>query len=62
MRMPIIKNWLLQHTYEIHSLAFALMILSSAGLYFAARAGAMGWILILLAIFILGNISVLVLK
>ena len=62
MMMPRIKNWLLQHTYEVHSTAFALMFLSSAGLYFAALRGALGWIFILLGSFILGNILAMVVK
>ena len=60
--MPIIRAWLLKHTYEVQTTVFALMILSSAGLYLAARAGALGWILILLGVVILGNILVLVVK
>ena len=45
-----------KHAYRVHSTAFVLMILSSAGLYFAARAGASIWIFVLLGIFVLGNI------
>jgi hypothetical protein len=45
-----------KHAYKVHSIAFVLMILSSMGLYFAARTGTSGWILGLLGIFILGNI------
>jgi hypothetical protein len=58
----MISNWLEKHTYEAHSTAFGLMVLSSAGLYFAARVEALGWILGLLGIFILGNILALLVK
>jgi len=51
-----------KHAFKIHSTAFALMILSSIGLYFAARAGLSGWILGLLGMFIMGNVLVLLVK
>jgi hypothetical protein len=53
---------MLKNAYKVHTIAFALMLLSSAGLYFAARSGALGWILGLLGIFILGNFLVLLVK
>jgi hypothetical protein len=48
-----------KHAYRVHSTAFVLMILSSAGLYFAARAGSSGWIFVLLGLFIMGNVLLL---
>jgi hypothetical protein len=51
-----------KHAYRVHSAAFMLMILSSAGLYFAARAEASIWILSLLGLFILGNVLALLVK
>jgi len=53
---------MLKNAYKVHSIAFALMLLSSAGLYFTARAGALGWIWGLLGLFVLGNILVLLVK
>jgi len=47
------------NTYQIHSLAFGLMMLSSVGLYFAARTGSEGWIWGLIGLFVLGNILAL---
>lgn len=59
------KNWLAwlkKHAFEVHSLAFTLMIVSSACLYLAARSGAsalvMGW----LGVFIAANVVVALLK
>jgi len=49
-------------TYELHSLAFGVMVLSSAGLYFAARAGSEGWIWGLIGLFVLGNVMVMWVK
>jgi len=53
---------MLKNAYKVHVIAFALMLLSSAGLYFAASAGALGWIWCLLGLFVLGNILVLMAK
>ena len=53
---------MLNHAFKIHSVAFVMMIVSSAGLYFAARGGAFGWIFGLLTLFIIGNILALMVK
>jgi len=53
---------MLKNAYKVHSIAFALMLLSSAGLYFAARAGTSIWIWVLLVSFVLGNVLVLLVK
>ncbi len=46
-----LRNWLQKYTFNIHTLAFLLMMLSSLGLYFAAQADAIGWIWSLIALF-----------
>ncbi len=51
-----------KYAYKVHSVAFVLMVLSSAGLYFAARAGESSWIFGLLGTFILGNILALLVR
>ena len=56
------RNSKQNNTYEIHSLAFGLMILSSAGLYFAAHAGSEGWIWGLIGLFVSGNVMVMLVK
>ena len=56
------RNSKQNNTYKIHSLAFVLMILSSAGMYFAARAGSEGWIWGLISLFVSGNVLALLVK
>jgi hypothetical protein len=51
-------NWLNAHKFEVHVLSFMLMILPSAGLFFAAQAGSNGLILGFLALVITGNLLV----
>jgi len=49
--MANMRAWLQKYTFNIHTLAFLLMMLSSFGLYFAAQADAIGWIWGLIALF-----------
>lgn len=56
------KNLKQNKTYEIHSFAFGLMVLSSAGLYFAAGAGSEIWIWGLIGLFVSGNVLVMLVK
>ena len=53
--MKEIVSWLQKFTFNIHTLAFSLMMLSSLGLYFAARAGSSGWIWGLIGVFAASN-------
>jgi hypothetical protein len=55
-------NWLRKHTYQVHTAAFIVMILSSVALYFSARAGNILAVWIFLAAFITGNILILLVK
>lgn len=56
------KNLKQNKTYEIHSFVFGLMVLSSAGLYFAAGAGSEIWIWGLIGLFVSGNVLVMLVK
>jgi hypothetical protein len=51
--------WLKNNKFTIHSLAFLLMILIPLPLFWAAQQAAEGWILLLLSLFIGGNLLVL---
>ena len=55
-------NWLREHKFEAHLLAFSLMILPAVGLYFAARRGSQSWIWALLGVFVLGNLLAVVVR
>jgi len=54
--------WLKKHTFEMHSLAFVLMVLSSAGLYLASRSGADALVIGWLGIFIAANVLLVFMK
>jgi hypothetical protein len=54
--MKNLLDWLNKNKFTAHLLAFLLMILPPAGMYFAAGQGAAGWIWILLGLVILGNL------
>ena len=47
------------HRYTAHLVAFLLMILSPLPMFYFAQHGAIGWVWVLLAIFILGNLVAL---
>jgi len=57
--MSGLSQWLKKHIYEVHLLAFLLMVLSPILLYFSARQGinALTWVLI--GIVVSGNLIVL---
>ena len=50
------------HKFQAHLLAFLLMVLPPMGMYLAARNGAVGWIWVLLAIVVLGNLLAIAVK
>ena len=60
MKSPLI--WLRTHKFETHLIAFLLMVLPPAPMYWAARGGEINWILALLGLVILGNLLVLTVK
>ncbi|MFC2026115.1 hypothetical protein ACFLUC_02855 [Chloroflexota bacterium] len=60
--MTRILNWLSDHKYQIHLLAFLLMVLPAIPLYYAAQQGAYPLIWGLLAIVVSGNILALLTK
>jgi hypothetical protein len=55
-------KWLHQHKFESHLLAFALMVLTSIGLYTTVDADQAGWTWAFLAGFILANIAAMLVK
>jgi len=55
-------TWLRKNKFQSHLMAFALMILASIGMYFAANAGATGLIWVLLGVFGLGNLLAMLVK
>jgi len=55
-------KWLRAHKFEVHVAAFLLMILPPIPMYDAAQAGDNTTIVVLLAIVILGNVLVLLVK
>jgi hypothetical protein len=52
-------NWFKKHTYELHLLAFSIMVLTSIGMYFTAMAGALPLTILLIGVFALANFLVL---
>lgn len=60
--MKNLSNWLGKHPFEVHVIAFALMILPPIPIYLAAQRGATGWIVALLGFVILGNLLELLTK
>jgi hypothetical protein len=48
-----------KYNYEIHFLAFAMMVISSIALYFTALAGTVPLVIFFIAIFALSNVLVL---
>lgn len=55
-------KWLRQHKFESHLLAFALMVLTSIGLYATVNADQAGWTWVFLAGFVLANIAAMLVK
>ncbi len=60
--MDSLVNWLQKHSFEAHALALSIMASSAAALYLAAQSGYHAWILILLGLFILGNLLELAIR
>jgi hypothetical protein len=60
--MSRLRHWLNKHRFEAALLAFLLMLLPAPGLYAAAQHGATGWICVLLAIVVGGNLLALGVK
>ncbi|MEW5870569.1 MAG: hypothetical protein AB1894_14945 [Chloroflexota bacterium] len=60
--MNNLRNWLGKHPFEVHLIAFTLMILPPIPIYLAAQRGATGWIIALLGLVVLGNLLELLVK
>ncbi len=54
------QKWLTKNKFEVHLVAFMLMVLTPIPLYYAAQSGATGLIWILLGFVICGNILALI--
>ena len=52
-------NWLSDHKFKVHLLAFTLMVLPPIPMYMAATHDAVGWIWFLLGFVVAGNLLVL---
>jgi hypothetical protein len=57
--MTSLRDWLNAHKFQVHSLAFGLMVLTPAFMFIAAQGAAMGWIWFFLALFAVGNLLAL---
>jgi VIT1/CCC1 family predicted Fe2+/Mn2+ transporter len=53
------QKWLTKNKFEVHLVAFLLMVLPPIPLYYAAQSGASGLIWALLALVICGNLLAL---
>jgi membrane protein YqaA with SNARE-associated domain len=54
------KKNLKEHKFRLHLTALLLMLIPPIPMYFAAQAGAFGLIWVLVAIFVLGNLLVII--
>jgi uncharacterized membrane protein len=57
--MKSLQTWLNTHKFQVHALAFGLMMVTPVLMFFAAQGEAMGWIWFLLALFGVGNLLAL---
>jgi uncharacterized membrane protein len=57
--MTILRNWLNTHKFQVHALAFGLMMVTPVTMFFAAQGGAVVWIWFFLALFVAGNLLAL---
>jgi hypothetical protein len=53
------RNWLNAHKFQMHALAFGLMILTPILMFLAAQSQVIAWIWVFLALFVLGNLLAL---
>ncbi len=53
------KTWLKKHSFQIHTIAFLMMILPAIPMFYAAKSGNDPFILVLIGLVALGNILVL---
>jgi hypothetical protein len=57
--MTTLRNWLSAHKFQVHALAFGLMMVTPVLMFFAAQGEAMGWIWFFLTLFGVGNLLAL---
>jgi hypothetical protein len=56
------SGWLQKRTNTVYMVSFLLMLLSPVPMYFALQGGQSGWAYFLLALFILGNVLLLLVR
>jgi hypothetical protein len=56
------SGWLQKNTNTVYMVSFLLMLLSPVPMYFALQGGQSGWAYFLLALFILGNVLLLLVR
>lgn len=54
------QSWLSQKKFELHLIAFVLMMMSPIGMYLAAQGNASGWTWVLLWVVIVANLLVVI--
>jgi uncharacterized membrane protein len=57
--MTILRDWLNTHKFQVHALAFGLMMVMPVLMFIAAQGEAVVWIWVLLSLFVVGNLLAL---
>ena len=55
-------KWLQKRNNSVYMISFLLMLLSPIPMFFAVQGGQSGWVYFLLAIFIMGNVLLLLVR
>jgi hypothetical protein len=55
-------KWLQKRNNSVYMISFLLMLLSPIPMFFAVQGGQSGWVYFLLAVFILGNVLLLLVR
>jgi hypothetical protein len=55
-------SWFQKRTNTVYMISFLMMLLSPIPMYFAIQGGQSGWAYVLLAVFILGNVLLLLVR
>ncbi len=57
--MTILRDWFNTHKFQVHALAFGLMMVTPVLMFIAAQSEAVVWIWVFLALFGVGNLLAL---